>query len=479
MSNTLAEDDNDKRAGDGKARIVTTLSSWMLIGLLAWSPFPLGSNRPWSWDLLIISVCLIWVFSVPTTARGTEHFLKLLRRLALPTLLYGAVLLWGLIQTIGFVPASWTHPIWQIASTSLAHPVTATISINPWETRSSLLKLAAYALFAVLTAHAAEDSNRAARILTALITITFCYAAYALILSALNLHQDELFYSIPSAASKLSAPFVNRNSFATYMGLGAICSAAQLVRLGYRSVHASLGKKQFVLSLTQYLFGPGTLPFIAAIGSFTALIASGSRAGFLSTLLAMVALLALSARMAAHRMTIRAILVTGLVLIFGAVALFISSGTNLEEHLNTLFDSGGPDDLRIVLSQAALRMIADAPWLGLGLGTFQDAYPLYAERFFPFVMDKAHNDYLELAAGLGLPAAIALLAAISLLALRCYRGVFERRRNQIYPMLGLAASILVAVHSAFDFSLQIPAVALTYAAILGLGVGQSFSSRQS
>ena len=59
--------------------------------------------------------------------------------------------------------------------------------------------------------------------------------------------------------------------------------------------------------------------------------------------------------------------------------------------------------VKIALWSAAQRMITSAPFLGLGLGTFQDAYPMYATQMLPFIMDKAHSDYLEFAAGLGLP----------------------------------------------------------------------------
>ena len=54
-----------------------------------------------------------------------------------------------------------------------------------------------------------------------------------------------------------------------------------------------------------------------------------------------------------------------------------------------------------------------------------------------------------------------------------------RRRNRIYPVAALGATAVIAFHSAFDFSLQIPAIALTYAVILGLGVSQSFATRES
>jgi O-antigen ligase len=122
-------------------------------------------------------------------------------------------------------------------------------------------------------------------------------------------------------------------------------------------------------------------------------------------------------------------------------------------------------------------MISDAPLLGLGLGTFPDAYPLYASRVLPFVMDKVHNDYLESAAGLGLPAAIAWWTAWGLLVLDCARGTFRRRRNRQFVILAVGASVLVAIHSAFDFSLQIPAVSLFYATIFGIGLAQARSTQ--
>jgi len=94
----------------------------------------------------------------------------------------------------------------------------------------------------------------------------------------------------------------------------------------------------------------------------------------------------------------------------------------------------------------------------------------------PFIMDKAHNDYLELAAGWGLPATLAWWGAFVWLVAICWRGFFYRRHDRVYPALAVAASILVAIHSLFDFSLQMPAISLTYAAILGVGIAQAFRS---
>ena len=75
-----------------------------------------------------------------------------------------------------------------------------------------------------------------------------------------------------------------------------------------------------------------------------------------------------------------------------------------------------------------------------------------------------------------LPAALALNLAILWLAAICFRGVRERRRNRAYPALGVAATLLVGLHAMVDFSLQIPAVAVLYAFMMGPAVAQSAPS---
>jgi hypothetical protein len=46
-------------------------------------------------------------------------------------------------------------------------------------------------------------------------------------------------------------------------------------------------------------------------------------------------------------------------------------------------------------------------------------------------------------------------------------------------MTAVGATVLVGFHSIFDFSLQMPAVSVLYAVILGIGIGQSQPSRDS
>jgi O-antigen ligase len=157
--------------------------------------------------------------------------------------------------------------------------------------------------------------------------------------------------------------------------------------------------------------------------------------------------------------------------------LIASHGDSLADRVGQLLSSGQADEIRVSLWSATQRMISDSPWFGLGLGTFQDAYPLYAAKVYPFVMDKAHCDYLEFAAGVGLPAAIAWWIACTYLFVLCLRGIRIRRRNRSFCMAAIGATTLIAVHSSVDFSLQLPAVALLYATLIGIGVAQCSRTR--
>lgn len=452
---------------------------WLMIAILAWAPFALGSNRAWSWSLLSLLVGLCWLIWAASQWDKPQEQWRLFKRIGVPMVLGFIALTWGWIQTISWVPSDWIHPIWPLAADALDAAMSGAISLDPWRTITALMKFITYGAMFWLVYAMTSRAREAQIFLTALIFIGTFYASNALLLGFLGMRQFEIFYSGPAVGSTVAGPFVLHNSFATYMGLITLCGLVQLFSLGARVVVISRGIRPFVLSITHFLFGTGVWPLLAVVLSFSMLIASTSRAGFLATITGVVTLLILSIPLLRSRKAFAwAALGTFFVTISGIV-LFQINGANLEARFDALVDAGSVDPIRLVLWDAAQRMIGDAPFLGLGLGTYEAAYPLYATEFYFYSMDKAHNDYLELAAGWGLPATCAwLLALISLVGL-CARAIFIRRRNRVYPLLALGASALVAFHSAFDFSLQIPAVALTYAAILGLGVAQAFPTDQS
>ncbi|MBU6299765.1 MAG: O-antigen ligase family protein [Alphaproteobacteria bacterium] len=403
---------------------------------------------------------------------------SLARGLIGPIILAVLALAWGVVQIAPLVPQSWMHPVWQLANGVLGRQTRGVISLDPWRSETELMKLLVYAMAAWLARAFAYRPDRARVLLHTLIAIGGFYAAYALVMASLGIAQFSIFYVAPATTHDVSGPFVNHNSYATYAGLITLCTGVRLVEAGSAAVSTAKGARRFALTLLQYLFGRG-VPYLAAAAlAFSSVIATTSRAGNFATLTGMASLLVFSVVIGVRQSKLRWVATIALALFVGVVVLFAVNGNLLVVRLDDMAATGVRDDTRLMLWNAALHMIENAPLLGLGLGTYQDAYPMYADTMMRFIMDKAHNDYLELAAGWGLPAAILWWSAIGWLALICVRGVLVRRRHRVYAMLAIGATVLVGAHSVFDFSLQMPAIALAYATILGLGIGQAFPTRR-
>jgi putative inorganic carbon (hco3(-)) transporter len=101
--------------------------------------------------------------------------------------------------------------------------------------------------------------------------------------------------------------------------------------------------------------------------------------------------------------------------------------------------------------QAALSMANDAPWLGVGFGNYEAAYPRYALMNWPFALGHAHNYYLNLLAETGVIGLSAYLIAwimIVALTLRALQRQVGFRRGLALGLLG--AWTHLAVHSLFD-----------------------------
>jgi O-antigen ligase len=449
---------------------------WFLIAILAWAPFPLGSNREWSWGLLSILVACCWIPWAIWALATSELQWRNLRLTWLPLSLAMITLLWAIIQTLPIVPASWNHPLWEATGNIIGQSIPGIVSLNPWRTANEVAKLSTYLAVAWMSFTLAQSEARAKLLLNAWIAIGTLYAVYAFAIALTGTQQFRIFYPLGSPLTLLSGPFVQRNSFATYEGIVAIAAIGRLVESGHKKILTTKGPRRLIQTVLKFVFGSGAPLVIAATLTMSALIASASRAGFFSALVALAAMAIITASRSDRERRWRLLAAVAAIAMLLLVLTWISGGM-LNERLIDLADVRNADEIRRALWGASLRMINSAPLLGLGLGTFQDAYPMYATQIFPYIMDKAHNDYLEFAAGLGLPAAVAWWAALLWLIGKFVQGALKRRRNRIYPLLGIGATILVAVHSLADFSLQIPAISLSYAVLLGLALAQSFSSR--
>ena len=115
-----------------------------------------------------------------------------------------------------------------------------------------------------------------------------------------------------------------------------------------------------------------------------------------------------------------------------------------------------------------LNMWKDYPVFGSGLGSFPVVYPRYAGQKAYWTYTHAHNDYLEFGAETG-AVGLALLASIVLLSLAAALRAQYLRRDPLMRGLSFAAIMGIGsllLHSFVDFSLQIPANALTFMLLL-------------
>jgi O-antigen ligase len=366
-----------------------------------------------------------------------------------------------------------------MAGASLAVPIKAYISIEPWLTATELMKLASYALVFILARVFCTRTERADFLLTSLIMIGAVYCAYALLVAALGRTQFEILYNLPAMDRGVAAPFINHNNFATYAGMIGLCAGVKFFERGDASVVSTAGPRVYLSTLVQYSFGRGLSWLVPALLAISALIATASRAGNAGFLTGLLTACLLAVAVNADRLGKARMALLSAVLLISLVLLVSINGASLMMRFDDMGRAGLELDARQQMWTTAMHMIAAAPFLGLGLGTYPAAYPLYTDATLPFIIDHAHNDYLELAAGWGLPAAFLWWSALLLVIWTCARGVFQRKRNRIYPILAVAVAVQVGFHSFFDFSLQIPAIALIFAAILGMGVAQAFPTRSA
>ena len=110
-----------------------------------------------------------------------------------------------------------------------------------------------------------------------------------------------------------------------------------------------------------------------------------------------------------------------------------------------------------------VAMIRDKWALGVGLGAYQTAYPIYSSRDGTLVVREAHNDYLQIVADAGIFGAIIALWFIFLVARDTVRASRHGSRAMSGTALGAAGGLFALfVHSLFDFNFQIPSNALLF-----------------
>jgi len=244
----------------------------------------------------------------------------------------------------------------------------------------------------------------------------------------------------------LSASYVNHNHFAGYLEMVIPAIIGLMISIKKRS-------SLFVIL------------FISLVIMFTAFIFAQSRSAWICLAVSLLLMNIILIR--------RKILKTYSIVIFITfVAVVFSyscySGGKVSQRAETMVNFAQGDTsiigIRTSIWQGTVKMIADNPWTGVGIGCFEWDFPKYR----PELLGKAgirpthaENDYLHMASELGI---FGLIFMVWILTLFVSRGI---KSNGI--MLGCGIGLLsLSLHGLVDFNFHIPANMILFIALAGL-----------
>jgi len=160
-----------------------------------------------------------------------------------------------------------------------------------------------------------------------------------------------------------------------------------------------------------------------------------------------------------------------------ATALFLvwaERGSTLE-RLTSLHDPlhANTTTSRFAIAKDSLRMFTGRPILGWGLGNFALVYPQYQSYYSLFLINHAHNDYLEALTEGGIIGFGAMVWFVVVLFRSSTRKLGEwstdaRASMRLAALVGCTGML---IHGLYDFNLHIPGNAAMFFALSWIATG--------
>jgi O-antigen ligase len=391
-----------------------------------------------------------------------------------------------LLQTIPLPGrlVSWLSPsrLFPGAHYTLAPGAThwATLSLYPHDTLLGLFKLGAYLAAFVLAAYAFEARGGKNILAPGLILLGSLEAAYGIV-QYLTGYQKIFGFTKQFYIEDATGTYINRNHFAGFLEL-VIPFAAMMVfyNLQSRSAQGVSERRGWRAGRYSVSLHPRTFFYaFLVILLLIAVVFSRSRMGIFSVLVSLI-LMALLGQLGGGR---RAWMVITLLVIAGSMSYAVWIGL---DPVISRFETVRPSALedpsgRLAIWKQASGIVRDYPAVGTGLGTFAIAFRPYQTTSLEVLVDHAHNDYLEVTTDTGiLGAALLFIPIIGLLIkmIVAYAGARSPYRRSVL-LACTGGTVALLIHSAVDFNLQIPANALLFAVVLGIGSKATYSTSAS
>lgn len=444
------------RAADdaNKLGIANKLLAGFLICVVAFSPIPFGSNRPLFWALstmVLAAAALAYLAFLFSRGLPLRNGLK---RLFWPIALYSLLLLYLCFQLAPVGNVQFVMP----DGYRMVHD---RFSLASGQTTLMLMRQLGYGLMFFLMLQVCVNQNRATWVLKAVFVIGVLHALTGLVfLYALN--DTALFYEKQASIGAATGTFLNRNSFSTFLSITAIAGIFVAFDMAAKAQEErQSGYPAYDLTKIFTRIGVGICLLLVIV---TALLTK-SRAGNFSMfagILCFGILVALkSGNSLAKVLAIAVAVVTTILLVIGIY------GGGL---LDRLISSEDGWDERWALYAQVWEMILSRPLTGFGAGSFEWVYPLFHRPpvSADLVWDKAHGTYLTLWAELGLIAGSIPIAIFIILS-------FDMIKNMSHHSItALSALVVIALHSFFDFSMEIYAITIVFITVFSAGYANKY-----
>jgi O-antigen ligase len=306
-----------------------------------------------------------------------------------------------------------------------------------------------------------EEISAISGTLIAVGTFTACYAV-----AQLAHNTNQVWNQLSPYIGRASGTYISPNNLS--------CLLAMLLPLTL--AYLLVGKVHIVTRI---------LLIYAVIAMAAGLAVTFSRGGWIAAAAGILLLLGILLGHGNHRL--KAVLLLAVLLLGGGffVSHYLSKTVSYMRRVSAPSEEASlwvvepSADSRLQIWQAAAQMWAANPWCGVGPAHFDYRFPEYRPEWVQGRPDRAHNDYLNLLADWGAVGGGIVLAGAGIFIFWLKKTWPHVRREEndfgtgqsnrfaffLGAICGLAA---LAVHSAMDFNLHIPANALVGVMLLAL-----------
>ena len=407
--------------------------------------------------IVLLAVVQFWRKGWPSVSRPTLWVLGIIVAIPLLQLLPLSA---HILSTISPARVALARDLFS----SIAPPGGAIVlSVNSHETQLAILRLLCYVLVFLLAFQAYPLRRGPSALILMLLLLGVFEAAYGTV-QYLTGWQYIFTYAKHAYTDSGTGTYINRNHFAGLLEMVLPFAMARiLVRVpSHEGVDRSRWKQMIVSPQSSHLLRDIVVFAMIVVG----LVFSRSRTGIAAAIVGMVLVAGIVFLQTRRR---SALVIAFLILVLPVGYSFWIGVNPVVERFEAVEMPGGLQRERLGVWPHTMNLIRDYPLWGTGLGTYRWANPHYQTYMLWGVFEHAHNDYLEFAADIGIPATVLLFGGFWVLAVKVARRAFslDRTKDRILAAGCAGAMVALLIHEITDFNLQIPANAFIFAWIAG------------